>query len=62
MKKKVFRVKTLIKFAELIDKDFEILYSKQDGYWLITDKEDIYIGADSQGAMFQLETIFRKNK
>lgn len=59
-KKKIFRVKTLVKFAKSISKDFEILYSKQDGYWLITDKEDIYIGEDSQGAMFQLMEVSRK--
>lgn len=49
-KNKKYKVKTLDKIAKETNPLFRVWYHKNDGWWIETEANSIFIGCDSNGA------------
>jgi hypothetical protein len=49
------------KIAEKYDITAEVWYSRQDGWWMETHTNELFLGSDSQGAVHKVIELLIKN-
>ena len=64
--KRNFSARELTSLAKkkLNDKNVNVWYSKNDGWWLETENDENFLGCDSRGAKIKIDelNIYMKNK
>ena len=51
----------LQKAAQKYDNTSHVWYSRQDGWWLETHTDELFLGSDSSGAMYKITQLLNKN-